>query len=201
MPAPAPNTSQLINGQLRDIRLLVLHCSASPNDRSLFSGKYGTPGWRTPATEIDAWHKARGFHRDTYWRGRQNPDLEAIGYHFLIARNGAVFTGRHEHELGAHAQGWNSVSLGICMVGTDQFTEVQWLALSANVSGLAKRYEIPLQPPKLGTANGKGLVLARGVVGHGKLPGHNKLCPGFDVAAWLAGGLKPLAGHVTEAGK
>ena len=174
------------------VRLIVIHCSASPNERTLFEGKFGTPGFRSPDMVIDAWHKERGFQRDTYWRGRQNSRLEAIGYHFLIARNAALFTGRHEEEMGAHAAGWNRNSLGICLVGTDKFTDLQWLKLKATVTGLAKRYDIPLSQPELVVQGKQGIVAARGICGHRDLPGHNKACPGFDVSAWLAGGLNAM---------
>ncbi len=180
----------------RPIRLITLHCSASPNEATLFRGRFGTPGFRDPVMEIDLWHQVRGFHRDTYWRGRKNPQLQAIGYHFVIARNGALFTGRHEEEIGAHATGWNTPSLGLCLVGTDQFTELQWLQLKATLTGLAKRYEVPLVAPGLLVQDKKGIVRMPGVCGHRDLPGVAKSCPGFSVADWLAGGLAPLAGHV-----
>ncbi len=183
MPAP---THAPIPAPARNIRLIVIHCSASPNERTLFTGKYGTPGFTDPVHEIDAWHKQRGFQRDTYWRGRQNSTLKAIGYHYVIARNGAAFTGRHEGEVGAHAAGWNRNSLGICLVGTDKFSALQWLALKATVTGLAKRLDIPLSPPDLVVQGTQGIVVSRGICGHRDLPGHNKSCPGFDVAAWLA---------------
>jgi hypothetical protein len=170
---------------MRDIKLIVIHCSASPNDRTLFTGKPGQPGFMTPAQEIDAWHKARAFTRSTYWRGRQNASLTSIGYHFLIARNGALFTGRHEDEVGAHATGWNSASLGICMVGTDEFTPEQWTTLRACVSGIAGKYAIPLAPPELKVVDRKGFVVRKGVCGHRDLPGVAKVCPGFDVQNWL----------------
>lgn len=35
----------------------------------------------------------------------------------------------------------------------------------------------------------------RGICGH-RDTGANKTCPGFDVGAWLAGGLQPLADHL-----
>lgn len=170
----------------RPINLIVLHCSASPNDRTLFEGQYGTPNWRNPAQVIDRWHAERGFARDPLWRRRQEPSLAAIGYHYVISRNGALFNGRHHDEIGAHAQGWNATSLGICLVGTDQFTEHQWLLLGKTVKSLAERYGIPLAPAvcKIDTAR-KGRVIEPGIIGHGKLPGHNKACPGFDVTAWL----------------
>lgn len=170
----------------RSVRLIVIHCSATPNARTLFTGKYNTPGWRDPVTEIDAWHKERGFQRDTYWRGRQNPRLEAIGYHFVIARNAALFSGRHEYEPGAHVQGWNAASLGICLVGTDQYTALQWAQLRVTVTNLAKRWDIPLASPRLEEKNGQRFVRANGICGHNEFPGVVKSCPGFSVKDWLA---------------
>lgn len=191
MPA-TPTPRPTIPAPARNIRLLVIHCSASPNDRTLFAGKFGTPGWRDPVHEIDGWHKAREFQRDTYWRGRQNSTLEAIGYHFVIARNGALFTGRHEDEPGAHVSGWNAASLGLCLVGTDRFTDLQWLQLAQTVSGLCKRLGIPAAPAELAVRDGKRFVLRPGVCGHNEIPGVAKTCPGFDVSAWLLNDMKPF---------
>lgn len=165
---------------MRSIDLIVIHCSASPNGRSLFS----LPGTRnrvTPVQVIDGWHKDRGFHRDDYWRQRWNPSLEAIGYHFVIYTNGCPATGRHLGEVGAHALGHNATSIGVCLVGTDKFTADQWATLKATVQDLQKQF------PR-----------AR-VAGHRDLPNVHKLCPGFDVDTWLRGGMVPLADHLLEA--
>lgn len=199
MPAPT-STQPPIPAPARNIRLIVIHCSASPNERTLFTDKFGTPGFTDPVHEIDAWHQQRGFQRDTYWRGRQNSSLRAIGYHYVLARNAALFSGRHEEEVGAHAQGWNAVSLGICLVGTDQFTALQWAQLAATVSGLAKRLAIPLQPPTLQIIDGKRFVRTPGICGHNEIPGVAKTCPGFDVSDWLAGGMKAMPAHTANVG-
>lgn len=183
----------------RSIRLIVVHCAATPNDRTLFSGTPGTARFRTPVDEIDLWHKQARFQRDSYWRGRQNGPLGHIGYHYVIARNGALFSGRHHDEVGAHASGWNRGSLGVCLLGTDQFTDHQWAMLASNITSLATYYGIPLQPPELHTQGKVGVVAKPGICGHRDLPGHRKTCPGFDVATWLAGGLAPLAGHIHPA--
>lgn len=54
---------------------------------------------------IEAWH----YKRFTNSRG--------IGYHYIIEKDGKVSAGRPEHVSGAHCVGYNSKSLGICIVG------------------------------------------------------------------------------------
>jgi len=171
----------------RPISLIVIHCSASPNGDSLFRGSPGLPGFQTPVTAIDGWHQKRGFHRDTKARAFFNPQLAAIGYHYVIYRNGVTCTGRSEEEVGAHVSGFNQKSLGICLVGTDQFTLDQWNTLRDLVSRMQTRLpdarivgHRDLSPD----TNGNGVVEKFEWL---------KTCPGFDVAAWIAGGMQPLS--------
>lgn len=154
---------------MRSINLIVIHCAASPNGRP------------QTVADINAWHHTRGFKRTAEFRARQNQALDAIGYHFVILLNGAVATGRHIDEPGAHAQGFNAKSLGVCLVGTDKFTDAQWSSLRSNIRLLQAAY------PE-----------AR-IVGHRALPDVHKTCPGFDVATWLRADMASLAGHVFEA--
>lgn len=157
---------------MRPIDSLVIHCADSREDSDLFQGKL------TPVQVIDSWHAARGFSRDPVARAKFNPGLTSIGYHFVIYRNGGIATGRAMDEIGAHAKGYNKTSLGICLVGREKFTLKQWQALKDNILSLKK-----LHPN------------AR-IVGHGKLPGQNKTCPNFDVAAWWQNEMAPPAGHI-----
>lgn len=131
---------------------------------------------------IDGWHRERKFARGEAFRKLQNSTLTSIGYHFIIYTNGAVATGRHLDEAGAHAYLNNRNSIGVCLVGTDQFTAEQWASLKANIEGLKRQ-----------------LPNAQ-VCGHRDLPNVHKTCPGFDVAAWIAGGMWAPAGHVLGAG-
>lgn len=131
--------------------------------------------------DVNAWHRERGFRRSPEFRAQQNPSLDAIGYHFFIQINGAIATGRHLDEIGAHVQGYNQKSIGVCMAGTDKFSAAQWETLRGNVRALMEVY------PE-----------AR-VAGHRDLPKVAKSCPGFNVSDWLRGDMEPLAGHVLEA--
>lgn len=55
------------------------------------------------AEDIHRWHKNNG------WAG--------AGYHFLVRKDGGIYRLRPEWALGAHAQGSNYDSLGICFEG------------------------------------------------------------------------------------
>lgn len=68
--------------------------------------------------EVNRWHLERG------WTG--------IGYHFYIRKDGRIYRGRPEWSVGAHAQGHNSRSVGICVEGaymTETMPKAQFDAL------------------------------------------------------------------------
>ena len=75
----------------REVRLLVVHCSATRCDRDF------------PVEALRAAHLARGF--------------ADIGYHFYITRDGELHGCRPVNRIGAHARGWNDDSIGICYEG------------------------------------------------------------------------------------
>lgn len=174
----------------RDIKLVAIHCSATPNGVSLFEGALGDAHFTTPVEVIDRWHAKRGLHRALQWRLRQNEPLVAIGYHFVIYTAGTVATGRHVDEIGAHVLGNNRASIGVCMIGTDAFTRAQWTSLASLITQLRGRYpgahvlgHRDLSPDQ----DNDGLVEPWEWL---------KTCPGFDVAAWLGGGMTPDLKHV-----
>lgn len=181
---PRRFAAAVFRGEERQIDLLVIHCAASPNGHSLFRHELGDPGFMRPIDVVDEWHRARSFKRAASWRARFNPSLTSVGYHFLIYTNGAIETGRHRNEVGAHAEGWNSQSLGICMVGTNAFTQLQWDALRELLVSLEKPF----------IAAGKPLWIR----GHRDLPDVHKECPGFSVDDWLANGRQALPGAICK---
>jgi hypothetical protein len=147
------------------ITTLIIHCAATPNG-----------GW-FDAKDIDDWHSERNFKRNPKLIGFQQPRLKHIGYHFVIGLKGAVESGRATTETGAHARGYNGVSLGTCMIGTDKFTPEQWLSLKQHVQALQNRF------PDLS------------IIGHRQVNKH-KSCPGFDVQDWLANDMNPPKQHI-----
>lgn len=146
---------------MRECDLLVIHCSDSPN------GKHFT------VEDIDDWHQEKGFLRQDSYRQGLNPTLAHIGYHAVIYVDGSVHSGRQEAEVGAHAEGYNSRSLGICLIGRDKYNALQWDSLEKWLRVKLSEY------PK-----------AR-IKGHYQIDAHGKTCPNFDVPAYVARGFIP----------
>jgi len=144
---------------------IIIHCSDS---------EFGS------ASEIRRWHLAKG------WKD--------IGYHFVICNgtvvpktkyqselyldimDGSVEVGRKidgdnfvsDNEAGAHALGYNSKSIGICLIGVKDFTEEQFASLRKLLHELMNHYGI-----------GKDKIL-----GHYQVSA-NRTCPNFDVPEFL----------------
>jgi N-acetyl-anhydromuramyl-L-alanine amidase AmpD len=135
--------------KLKSVDYIVVHCSATP--------EYMNIG----VEEIRRWHRQRG------WMD--------VGYHYIIRRDGTIEIGRPNTAPGAHARGFNHVSLGICLVGgveSDKkaaernYTHAQWDALGSLIADLYEMYP------------------EAEILGHRDLPKVNKDCPSFDVRAW-----------------
>jgi N-acetylmuramoyl-L-alanine amidase len=131
---------------------IVLHYSATYPDQNI------------GAAEIDRMHRARGF------RG-------GCGYHYVIRRDGTVEPGRPENVVGAHVRGFNTGSIGICLVGgidratgpnhgVDNRTEAQKRAAAALIRDILTRHP------------------GAEVLGHRDLTATQ--CPAYDARAWWA---------------
>lgn len=160
------------------IDTLIIHCSASTN------------GFVFTAKDIDQWHKARGFHRDPNQIDSSYP-LAHIGYHYVIGVDGALELGRKLMEVGAHCQGHNARSIGICLIGTDRFTLAQWHELERLVKQLMFKFD--------GIFHVKGhRDFSPDRNGDGKISPNEyiKQCPSFNVLDWLKGKMQPLEQHI-----
>lgn len=95
---------------------IVVHCSASENFKPL------------DISEIDMWHKARGWKK--------------VGYHRVIQPNGQVQIGRYYDEEGAHCPEANSDSISICLIGTDRYTKAQFDSLYKLIAEVKALYNL-----------------------------------------------------------
>jgi N-acetylmuramoyl-L-alanine amidase len=143
---------------MRPISEIIIHCSAT------------RPEWMFDRPLDDKVREIRRWHvNDRGWRD--------IGYHILIDRNGKVANGRPIDQVGAHTQGKNTGTVGVCLIGghgsserdkfADHFTPQQEATLRKVLADLLKTYP-----------------------GITKVSGHNqyaaKACPGFNVPSWYA---------------
>lgn len=213
---PNPLAKQLGQPDPRLVDLVVIHCSATPSGKPLQQGVPGKPGYLNAPKVIDAWHAARGFKRQPDAVRAFSSQLPAIGYHFIIDLSGEVWSGRALQEIGAHALHFNAHSVGICLVGgaepVARYTPAQWKSLAQVLAMLMTDYGIPAALPRriVGKSWPQGYTLVQGVCGHRDLsPDGNgnglvepfewlKTCPGFDVQAWLARGMKPETKHIYQ---
>jgi N-acetylmuramoyl-L-alanine amidase len=107
--------------------------------------------------EIERWHLDRGFL--------------GIGYHFVISPTGRIFRGRPVDRMGAHVEGHNRGTVGICLMG-DFERERPTVAALAALAAVRTR----LVP------GATGLPL----VGHREHSGQATLCPGRFLMAYLS---------------
>jgi N-acetylmuramoyl-L-alanine amidase len=168
----------------RKITDIIIHCAATPNGKDF------------RAKDIDAMHQVRGFHRNSQAMRNFNPTLKAIGYHFVVDIDGTIETGRGIEEIGAHVQGSNARSIGIVLIGTNEFSPQQWLSLKNLLIDLCGRiYGKPTKTISNTLATYKQMKIS--IKGHRDYsPDLNgdgiiernewlKECPCFDVATWL----------------
>lgn len=108
---------------IRDIKEIIVHCSATPEGRDY------------TVSDIKQWHLARGFND--------------VGYHYIIYRDGSIHQGRKESVAGAHCEGHNTNSIGVCYIGgcakdgktpKDTRTESQKTSLLVLLKELKSKY-------------------------------------------------------------
>ena len=130
---------------MRTITLIIIHCSATPQGSSL---------------SFEECRRDHIMHRH----------FRDIGYHYYITRDGVVHEGRPIEKVGAHCQGHNSHSIGVCYEGgldangkpADTRTDAQRKALKSLIEDLHQRFPKAL------------------IVGHHDL-NPSKACPSFIV--------------------
>lgn len=181
----------------RKLNAIVIHCAATPNGKAF------------TAADIDRMHKARGFKRGSQSVRSFNPELKHIGYHYVIEIDGNVASGRHVEEIGAHVQGSNAKSIGICLIGTDKFTRAQWESLRNTViatAGMIKNTAIMEVDSALSAYKDMGISVkghrdfSPDLNGDGQITRNEwiKICPGFSVDDWKRDHMLPVEGHVLD---
>lgn len=123
-----------------DIQYLVVHCSDTPDEESI------------GAREIHQMHLGFGWH--------------GVGYHRVINRQGHIEAARPDYWQGAHVYGHNEISLGVCLIGRQHFTDSQFNSLEHVLKHWLEQHP------------------QASICGHRDFSYTDKTCPNFDVAAW-----------------
>ncbi len=147
---------------------IVIHCSDS--------------NWGC-APEIREWHTAGNGWSDIGYHYVINNGKINSGY-YIDSMNGSVEVGRpidsnmhvDQSEKGAHAYGYNSDSIGICLVGKEKFTTFQLGTLFDLVSDLMTKFKISVENVK----------------GHYELD-PKKTCPNMDMSSFRK--ILSIVGH------
>ena len=121
-----------------NIEFIVIHCSDTNENN-----------------KVDDIHK---LHLSFGWDG--------IGYHKVIEKDGNIENGRPEFWKGAHVYNFNDKSLGICLIGKNNFNKRQFKSLKKILISWKLKY------PKAK------------IVGHNYFKNTNKTCPNFNVDLW-----------------
>jgi hypothetical protein len=139
------------------LKNLFLHCSDSAFGEVLI---------------IDSWHKQRGWKRIGYHyvilNGRPYKDVRYIDF-----LDGQIQPGHalnddplfQDFEVGTHVAGRNSSSIGICLIGTHEFTDPQLISAKRLCLTLMKKFQLQIKD----------------VLGHYEDPGANKTCPNIPM--------------------
>lgn len=72
----------------------------------------------------------------------ENRGWSSVGYHLLINYDGEVHKGRPLNVQGAHVEGANHDSIGICLAGTDKYSKKQLDVLRYQLDGILQIYNI-----------------------------------------------------------
>lgn len=144
---------------MKKINKVIIHCSAS---------EFGN------AERIRKWHTVgEGNSKGKGWSD--------IGYHYVInngkaykddklnenIQDGFIEKGRPDSIAGAHTQGHNANSIGICLIGNKDFTDAQFKSLGTLLDSLLTAYNLT----------------ADDVFGHYDFS--SKTCPNFNVQDFM----------------
>lgn len=153
----------------KSTKYLVVHVTATP------------PTSDIGVKEVRTMHLARGF--------------SDCGYHYVIRRSGKVEAGRPQGDIGAHVEGFNSISLGVSMVGgvnakgkpENNATPEQMAALEKLLRHLTTIY------PDAVICGHRDLSPDKDGDGYIEPHEFTKACPCFDAIPWAAAKGLPAA--------
>jgi N-acetylmuramoyl-L-alanine amidase len=142
--------SDLLYKSKRNIDYIIIQCSDTPEGRN------------------DTINDIRRWHTTPKPKGNGWSD---IGYNYVIHLDGSIHLGRDINKVGAHCEGYNANSIGICYIGgktadTKQNKDTRTPQQKEALLKLLKELRVIYPNAK--------------IVGHRDLDKKGKTCPNFD---------------------
>ncbi len=159
---------------MRQIKRIVVHCSASRTDAK--------------AKDLIAYHLTPKKNSKSGASGPYIPRVQGGlgwktgGYHYIIEYDGNIVQTYDESVVTNGVKGYNANSIHICLVGgregKSNFSPQQWDSLQRVLYDTSSRYNVPVMGHR---------DLSPDLDGDGIIEPHEwvKLCPCFDVSSWL----------------
>ena len=160
------------------------------NEHGYYNSFTNPEGWYVYPDDLRGSYQTVVIHHSAFYREdgrrtllevqrlhREDRGWADVGYHFMVDKDGTVYEGRHLSARGAHTQGYNTGSAGICLLGdfrAESPSSAQWQAVTALTQWLA--YHLQLTH----------------LAGHRQFNGWT-VCPGGQVSSQLEN-LAELAG-------
>jgi hypothetical protein len=129
----------------------------APNENGFYSPE-NREGWRVYEGNLEDVYQTLLIHHSAFY---EETDLQTvrtvqtehfrqrgwadIGYHFCVGQTGIIYEGRDWNVRGTHVEGYNTGSLGICLLGNfmqQSPTEPQLQSTQALINWLAERLTI-----------------------------------------------------------
>lgn len=111
----------------------------SPDLDALFENGYydkltNPEGWYVYPEQLNGSYQTLVIHHSAFYEGdglstmleiqrahREDRNWADVGYHFMVDKNGTIYEGRDMTVRGIHVEGFNTGSLGVCLLGDYRF--------------------------------------------------------------------------------
>ncbi len=120
---------------------------SAPNERGVYEKTLNPAGWHVYSGDLRDSYQTLVIHHSAFYEAsgiatllevqrlhREDRGWADVGYHYLVDRDGAIYEGRNLRVRGAHTQGRNTGSAGVCLLGDFRYkspTPAQWAGLAA----------------------------------------------------------------------
>lgn len=168
-PIPASGTPPMLSYYPRSEWGALPPDHNAPNENGFYSPE-NPEGWRVYQAPLEAIYRTVVIHHSVIIESDDIRTLQAIqrlhrldrgwadvAYHYFIGIDGAIYEGRDIHVRGTHVGGYNSGSVGICLLGNfmaqnpnaaqinSAHTLIQWLTARLQLTHLAAHRDFNAQ--------------------------------------------------------